>query len=1349
MKAIKKSLCIILALIFMVQIIPFTAFADEPETQPEPEVIVNSSQDEGGYVPEEPELLEPEEPESGDPEATEPEAPILYRDGLQIGIYNPNVAGTVAYKINNGDWTNYAQPFYLDAYQTASVSARVTLNNEEAVTTENISSDFEGLFAYSEVVSDFCLKYKTVNFDFVRAYQGNEWFFATDSNVSADASGYFYNGILPNGTEMIFAKVNQTTYQNPTTGYVLNVLYSGSTLSGYTITIDNIVYTYNAAGKIVDVHSIYGDTIEISRTSAAIEVSDGEDRSYTISLNAQGRPVCITDPLEGTITYTYSSGLLSTVTDQSGVVIGNYQYTAGVLTKNGDKTITRDALDRVTSIVCDSGAYENYIYDNTLNKVTTATSTDNVTDTCYNEAGEVLSTADESNNTSAYTYDAAYNLLTETVDGELTTTNTYTNGLLTSSTDSENVTTYYTYSNGRIATETTGDTITEYSYTQAGELEAVETRKEIHESAGGEEGAESITINIIDDVEYVYDDGLLIETFDNKNNESVEYTYDEYGNVTAKDVTVTGSNPSTAHTSSTYDLMGNLLTETQGSDTTAYVYDAAGRTLKSTSAGGEVTRTVYDAQGRVVQEIGPEDYDAQDDGLPSSTAYSDNTVGTRYVYAANGTLTSTTDRLDRTTTYTYNSVGSKVKEAFDIYEYYYLNHGEKWKTTIAGSIYMTCSYSNDGKYRLLQEAYANGDEKNYTYNAHGDITAVEDESDNILFAFTYDTDNVLTEKDDYQRGLTYTYDGDTVEVYKTSDNTLLYSYENTSQEGENEPTTADETHFGTAISTRSSEHSIAYIAGNTEVDYEDTFTNDYLTVSTVSVGNNDVMSTEYTYDAHDNITEKSIDCGSNDIAFGYTYDSENRIVSESYNQDEVYHYYYNANDQLVRANNNLVQSSATYTYDSRGNITSKKSYESLATDVSNLTPDLKTVFTYETSGWTDRLTQVTKSIKILGTLYDYEFNTVTYDDIGNVLTYGNKSYTWENGRNLTAITEGNTTYSYTYDEEGIRTSKTVGGTTTYFNYDNGQLLSQSDGTNTFIFQYDASGNPSGFLYNGTQYFYITNAVGDIIAFVDSQNNFCAMYYYVDSAWGSYMEIDAATNAMRALANLNPFRYKGYYYDAETGYYYLQSRYYDPDICRFINADCYCDTGTGTVYSTNMFAYCENDPVNCVDRFGFSVSLENLYSKNALSFLMYSLVVTNKRWGTKYIFNKNQAIGKKMKSLLDKSIGLKNYIRSLEIKKYSRIKFNNCPVNFKNKKSVADLDLYLSFGWVRLNGFVYRVDNRHYYLDIVIRDLFDFDNMTKGNLFVILINNILGYFPQQLMMIKPYLWEFRYNNTLYI
>ena len=69
-----------------------------------------------------------------------------------------------------------------------------------------------------------------------------------------------------------------------------------------------------------------------------------------------------------------------------------------------------------------------------------------------------------------------------------------------------------------------------------------------------------------------------------------------------------------------------------------------------------------------------------------------------------------------------------------------------------------------------------------------------------------------------------------------------------------------------------------------------------------------------------------------------------------------------------------------------------------------------------------------------------------------------------------------------------------------------------------------------------------------------------------------------------IANLNPIRYRGYYYDAETGFYYLNSRYYDPEICRFINADGYVSTGQGLL-GNNMFAYCLNNPINMLDSMG--------------------------------------------------------------------------------------------------------------------------------------------------------------------
>lgn len=88
---------------------------------------------------------------------------------------------------------------------------------------------------------------------------------------------------------------------------------------------------------------------------------------------------------------------------------------------------------------------------------------------------------------------------------------------------------------------------------------------------------------------------------------------------------------------------------------------------------------------------------------------------------------------------------------------------------------------------------------------------------------------------------------------------------------------------------------------------------------------------------------------------------------------------------------------------------------------------------------------------------------LTYDANGNVLTYGDREYSWVNGRSLAQITDGENTYSYTYDENGIRTSKTVNGVTTYYNTSDGVILSQTDNTDTWYFQYDTNGTPMGFI----------------------------------------------------------------------------------------------------------------------------------------------------------------------------------------------------------------------------------------------------------------------------------------------
>ncbi len=177
--------------------------------------------------------------------------------------------------------------------------------------------------------------------------------------------------------------------------------------------------------------------------------------------------------------------------------------------------------------------------------------------------------------------------------------------------------------------------------------------------------------------------------------------------------------------------------------------------------------------------------------------------------------------------------------------------------------------------------------------------------------------------------------------------------------------------------------------------------------------------------------------------------------------------------------------------------------------------------------------------------------------------------TWRNGRELDTVTTGGKTYSYEYDINNLRTSKTVDGVTHYYIYAGGKLLRKKYGTRTLDFIYDSNGNPYALIYNGTTYYYITNLQGDVMYMVDANGATVATYEY--DPYGKII------NSYGAMAEINPLRYRGYYYDSETGFYYLQSRYYDPEICRFINADGLASTGQGFV-GQNMFAYCLNNPI---------------------------------------------------------------------------------------------------------------------------------------------------------------------------
>ena len=146
---------------------------------------------------------------------------------------------------------------------------------------------------------------------------------------------------------------------------------------------------------------------------------------------------------------------------------------------------------------------------------------------------------------------------------------------------------------------------------------------------------------------------------------------------------------------------------------------------------------------------------------------------------------------------------------------------------------------------------------------------------------------------------------------------------------------------------------------------------------------------------------------------------------------------------------------------------------------------------------------------------------------------------------------------------------------------NGKVARETIKTNNSLtavldFIYDESGKPFALKYstNGTSfqtYYYVLNLQGDVVKLIHYIPGFeyesVATYEY--DAWGNIL------SSSGKLAEINPLRYRGYYYDSETGFYYLQSRYYDPANRRFISADSYQSTGQGFV-GTNMFAYCNNN-----------------------------------------------------------------------------------------------------------------------------------------------------------------------------
>ena len=306
------------------------------------------------------------------------------------------------------------------------------------------------------------------------------------------------------------------------------------------------------------------------------------------------------------------------------------------------------------------------------------------------------------------------------------------------------------------------------------------------------------------------------------------------------------------------------------------------------------------------------------------------------------------------------------------------------------------------------------------------------------------------------------------------------------------------------------------------------------------------------------ITQPGCNCG-------YGYDDNGNIASATLNGKWT-GYTYDALGQLIQVNDHSDTRSGEngttwkYTYDLGGNILKKERFA-----YADTTTPLETVtYTYGDANWRDKLTAVNG-------------NAIAYDAIGNPLNDGTWTYTWQNGRQLQKMQKAGVTAEFVYNADGLRVQKTVNGVVTKYTLHGKNVVHMTSVTDELHFFYDAQNRPAVVVYNGVPYAYVKSLQGDVIAILDAAGNVVVSYMY--DAWG--MPIGKNGALSETLGTLNPFRYRGYVFDEETGLYYLRSRYYNAERSRFVNAD--------SVLLQNLFSYCENSPINNLDTEGTTSS----------------------------------------------------------------------------------------------------------------------------------------------------------------
>lgn len=291
----------------------------------------------------------------------------------------------------------------------------------------------------------------------------------------------------------------------------------------------------------------------------------------------------------------------------------------------------------------------------------------------------------------------------------------------------------------------------------------------------------------------------------------------------------------------------------------------------------------------------------------------------------------------------------------------------------------------------------------------------------------------------------------------------------------------------------------------------------------------------------------------------YKYDASNNITEIREDDLLINKYHYDSLNRLIREDNRKLNKSFFFTYDNNGNLLAKKE-----TDYTLAKKD-------EISSFDNSFDCLYEGDKLIS----FDGESIIYDQYNRPTNYRGSTILWD-GNKLVQFNN----LAFSYDGLGRRISK---GSISYLYDSSGQLIGQNNQGDTLIFAYDYSGIV-GFKYNGVEYIYKKNIQGDVIGIIRVDSNQLVASYVYD-AWGNHIVLDANGSEVTSHSHIgfiNPFRYRSYYYDDETGFYYLKSRYYDPQTCRFISMDSLDYLNPERINGLNIWVYCYDNPIMMSD-----------------------------------------------------------------------------------------------------------------------------------------------------------------------